>query len=197
MDKVPDQKIESLAAFWKDGSDGAFASAIEIYEKTSQYALVLFQLHLSIEKAVKSKIVLKTGEYAPYSHNLVRPLNQETRRIRKRCCKGAFGMDIFIIKDAVLKLRSLLIARNIAFDGAILFGSYAKGKSHPESDVDLAILSMDFGKDRIAEGVLLQTLLFPYLPHADAVPISSRSYLDLTSVSPLLDEIKKTGICLI
>jgi uncharacterized protein len=106
-------------------------------------------------------------------------------------------MDIYAITDAVLKLRSLLAERNIILDGAILFGSFAKGTNRPESDVDLAILSRTFGKDRIAEGVLLQTLIFPYIPHADMVPISSIEFVNPTSVSPLLQEIKATGLCLI
>jgi HEPN domain-containing protein len=71
VDKVPSEKQESLASYWQAGSEIAFDSAAEILEKTSQCAMVLFQLHLSVEKALKSKIVQRTGEYAPYSHNLV------------------------------------------------------------------------------------------------------------------------------
>jgi uncharacterized protein len=101
------------------------------------------------------------------------------------------------IKNAVLKLRGLMLEKNMNFDGAILFGSFAKGTNHSESDVDLAILSQDFGKDRISEGVLLQTLIYPYLTNVDIIPISSYDFVNPNSVSPLLAEIKKNGICLL
>ena len=38
---------------------------------------------------------------------------------------------------------------------AILFGSYAKGNATQESDIDLAIVSENFGKDHISEMRLL------------------------------------------
>ncbi len=71
MDKIPPEKQEQLVSFWRDGSLQAMQTAEEIFQKTSQFAMVLFNLHLAIEKALKSKIVELNSEYAPYSHNLV------------------------------------------------------------------------------------------------------------------------------
>ncbi len=102
-------------------------------------------------------------------------------------------MDFFAIKEAVLILRRKMIDRGYRFDGAILFGSYAKGTAHAESDIDLGILSRDFGKNRIAEGAMLNSLLYYILPQAEAVPISIYDYIDPMNISPLLHEIKKTG----
>ena len=37
----------------------------------------------------------------------------------------------------------------------ILYGSYAKGKAHPDSDIDVAVVSKHFGKDKVEEGIML------------------------------------------
>ena len=102
-------------------------------------------------------------------------------------------MDWQTIKQAVLQLRMVLSEHDVRLDGAILFGSYAKGRATEESDIDLAIVSRDFGKDRIAEGVLLNTLMFRIMKNAELVPISLKDYADPHNISPLLHEIKTTG----
>jgi HEPN domain-containing protein len=71
LEKVASEKIKNLVEFWKEGSDEAFLTAIEIFQNTSKYAMVLFNLHLAVEKSLKSKIVEKLEEYAPFTHNLV------------------------------------------------------------------------------------------------------------------------------
>lgn len=71
MEKISPEKQVQLVSFWRDGSLQAMQTAEEIFQKTSQFAMVLFNLHLAIEKALKSKIVELNSEYAPYSHNLV------------------------------------------------------------------------------------------------------------------------------
>ena len=71
MENVPADKVEKLAAFWKEGSDESFQTAHEIFTKTNKYMMVLFNLHLSVEKALKSQIVKKRGTFAPFTHNLV------------------------------------------------------------------------------------------------------------------------------
>lgn len=102
-------------------------------------------------------------------------------------------MDWQSIKHAVLHLRLALTERGIRTDGAILFGSYAKGTATKESDIDLAIISRDFGKDRIAEGVLLNVLMYRIMKNAELIPISLKDYADPNNISPLLHEIKTTG----
>ena len=102
-------------------------------------------------------------------------------------------MDFFALKEAILRLRSELRTRGYVLDGAILFGSWAKGTAHEASDIDLAILSRDFGKDRFQEGALLNALLYKLLPMSEALPVSLMDYLDPNNISPILHEIKKTG----
>jgi predicted nucleotidyltransferase len=45
--------------------------------------------------------------------------------------------------------------KGIRVERALLFGSYASGKDCANSDLDVAIVSPDFGKDRFEEGKML------------------------------------------
>jgi uncharacterized protein len=105
-------------------------------------------------------------------------------------------MDIAEIKQRVLILRTLMQQEKLHFDGAVLFGSRAKGCHTAESDIDLAIISRDFGTDRFEESSKLNFLAFQCIPFCDAVPIGVQEYLDPFPASPILYEIKKHGLCL-
>jgi uncharacterized protein len=102
-------------------------------------------------------------------------------------------VDRFTLKQVVLTLRRQLLEKGYRMDGALLFGSHANNTANEHSDIDLAILSCDFGKNRIEEGAMLNTMLYYLLPMAEAVPISTFYYLDFTNISPLLQEIKTKG----
>ena|SRR3989344_4732034 len=56
-----------------------------------------------------------------------------------------------IAQDFVSKVKD----RGILISGAYLFGSYAKNHPHWGSDIDVCIVSPQFGKDTIDEMVLL------------------------------------------
>lgn len=56
------------------------------------------------------------------------------------------------IRDIILKFVNVLTANGVRVEKAILCGSYALGNIHAGSDVDLAVVSPDFGKDRFEEG---------------------------------------------
>ena len=105
-------------------------------------------------------------------------------------------MDITEIKAQLILLRVRLREENVHLDGAILFGSRAKGTNTLESDIDLAIISRDFGKDRHNESILLQRLCYDLIPYADLVPVGVEDYLDPHPLSPILNEIKTTGTLL-
>lgn len=72
-----------------------------------------------------------------------------------------------IITDYVKVLRDF----NITVAQAILFGSYASGNASDESDIDVAIISPDLGRNRFSEGVMLKLLT----EHVDT-SISPRPY---------------------
>lgn len=84
-------------------------------------------------------------------------------------------------------------AKGITIDKIVLYGSYAKGKQRPDSDIDIAVISQDFGKDRIEEGMLLFRIAGEIDPRIEPVPISVKSYKNDTWV-PLIYEIKTKGI---
>lgn len=60
------------------------------------------------------------------------------------------------IEQIVSKLIKALTARGIRIDKIILYGSQLPGrKPRIDSDIDLAVVSPDFGKDRFEEGKTL------------------------------------------
>jgi predicted nucleotidyltransferase len=85
----------------------------------------------------------------------------------------------------------------VHFDGAVLFGSRAKGTHREDSDIDLAIVSRSCGFDRFAESSKLNLLANRCFPFCDAVPVGLHDSLDTESISPILHEIKKHGILLL
>lgn len=60
--------------------------------------------------------------------------------------------------NLIRKYRKVLKDNGIPVDKIILFGSYAKGAPKYESDLDLCVVSKDFGKDNYKEMVLLKQL---------------------------------------
>ena len=78
----------------------------------------------------------------------------------------------------------------------LLFGSQAKRTATERSDIDLAFVSIDFGKDPFAKLVAINKLLFKIISMAEAVAIPLKDYLDVFPISPIALEVKKTGIAL-
>ena len=56
--------------YWLDGSKNSLELAGFIYKK-GYYDHALFCAHLSVEKLLKAKIVEKTNNFAPHSHDLL------------------------------------------------------------------------------------------------------------------------------
>lgn len=93
--------------------------------------------------------------------------------------------------NEIKKYKQNLINHLIPVDKIILFGSYAKGKQKPWSDIDLCIVSRSFGKNSFDELVMLMKLTndpdcliepHPYHPHDLEDPFD-----------PLANEIRKYG----
>jgi len=94
-------------------------------------------------------------------------------------------------KNLIKKFHKLLEEKGIAVEKIILFGSYAKGKPKPWSDLDLCVVSKQFGKDGYNEMVLLNKLASDIEPMIEPHPYNPR---DLENpFDPLVFEIKKTG----
>ena len=96
---------------------------------------------------------------------------------------------LIIIKKFVKKLKQ----EGISVDRAILYGSYAVGKEQRHSDIDVAIVSKDFGKDRVEEGIKLFRIAGKVDARLEPIPISVEAYEQETWV-PLIYEIKVKGL---
>jgi uncharacterized protein len=97
-----------------------------------------------------------------------------------------------IIKK-VREFRKALIRQRIRVAKIILYGSYASGKMHKGSDIDIAVISADFGKDRFNEGIKLFEIAYKIDPRFEPIPISLTSYKKDTWL-PLIYEIRHRGI---
>ncbi len=99
-------------------------------------------------------------------------------------------------KEVVIKLEEFVKALkrdNINVAKVILYGSRTTGKAHEYSDIDVAIVSPDFGKDRFEEGVRLFKIACEIDSLIEPVPLSLESYEKDTWV-PLIYEIRVNGI---
>lgn len=88
-----------------------------------------------------------------------------------------------------LKRRKIRVAK------VILYGSRVSGKAHEYSDIDVAIVSPDFGKDRYNEGARLFEIASEIDTRIEPVPLSLNAYENNTWV-PLIYEIREKGIVL-
>lgn len=91
------------------------------------------------------------------------------------------------------KFYNVLEENGIKVAKMILYGSRRTEKFHKDSDIDVAIVSSDFGKDRFEEGVKLLEIAYKIDPRIEPVAVSLRSYEKDTWI-PLIYEIRKKGI---
>lgn len=97
------------------------------------------------------------------------------------------------IIERVKKFVKELKKQKIKVTKVILYGSRVSGKAHEYSDIDVAIVSSDFGKDRYKEGARLFEIACEIDPKVEPVPVSVESYENDTCV-PLIYEIRKNGL---
>jgi len=97
------------------------------------------------------------------------------------------------IEKIVAKYAEALIKKGLRIQKMILFGSYACDKAHRESDIDIAVVSPDFGRDRLEEGKMLLQAAWRVDPRIEPVPVSSDAYEHDTWV-PLIYEIREKGV---
>lgn len=97
------------------------------------------------------------------------------------------------IRKIVHDFCKVMLEDGIDFDRIILYGSYADGKWREDSDIDVAVVSKSFGKDRVDEGMQLFRLAGAIDPRLEPIPISLDSYEHDTWI-PLIHEIKSNGV---
>ncbi len=97
------------------------------------------------------------------------------------------------IRNIISQLVTAVSLRGIHVDKALLYGSVATGKDTSDSDLDVAIVSSDFGHDRFSEGKMLMQLAWRIDIRLHPVPVSADSYNNDTWV-PLIHEIRQHGV---
>jgi predicted nucleotidyltransferase len=97
------------------------------------------------------------------------------------------------IQNIVTRFVAAVASRGVHVEKALLYGSVASGKQTADSDLDVAIVSNDFGRDRFKEGKMLMQLAWRIDPRLHPVPVSADSYINDTWI-PLIHEIRTHGV---
>jgi len=95
--------------------------------------------------------------------------------------------------ESINKFVDILRKEGIHIDKVILYGSHYRGHPREESDIDVAIVSRDFGKDSVEEGIKLFRLASAIDPRLEPLPVSLKSYKQDTWI-PLIYEIRENGL---
>ena len=90
--------------------------------------------------------------------------------------------------NLINKYINLLKQKGIKVSKVILFGSHAKGKANPDSDIDIAVISSQFGKNNFKEMMLLRKLALEIDSHIEPIPFTPQDLDD--RYSTLSQEIK-------
>ncbi|MDN5348315.1 MAG: uncharacterized protein PWP65_1879 [Clostridia bacterium] len=97
------------------------------------------------------------------------------------------------VELTVREYIQLLRKNKINVSTAILFGSHATGRAREDSDIDVAIISPDLGKDRIEETVMLKKLAEQVDYDLSPRPYSVEQYRSARRGDFLYDEIMRKG----
>ena len=97
------------------------------------------------------------------------------------------------VREIVSRFVTALASPGVHVDKAVVYGSVATNRDTADSDLDVAVVSSDFGSDRYGEGKLLNQVAWRVDARIHPVPISSDSYYNETWI-PLIHEIRTHGM---
>lgn len=97
------------------------------------------------------------------------------------------------IIETLHKFRKALEENQIKVAKILLYGSRKTGRFHKDSDIDVAVVSPDFGKDRFKEGTKIFEIAYKIDARIEPVAISLKSYEEDTWI-PLIYEIRSKGL---
>lgn len=102
-----------------------------------------------------------------------------------------------MVRKAIIKLvqryQKTLTAEKIPVTALVLYGSQARGDTHPDSDIDVCVVLPRAPKNRFAMGVRLGTLATAIHPLLEVVLCSAKEWRS-DRISPLLHEVRKDGV---
>ena len=84
------------------------------------------------------------------------------------------------------------ICKNYSIEAIILFGSYAKGTEHQDSDIDIAIITNDFNNNIFNGEIELKKLRWNIDLRIEPHIIKIDDYKNIST--PFIEEIINTGI---
>ena len=97
------------------------------------------------------------------------------------------------VEVSIRRYLETLRSKNIKVKKAILYGSRAFGDGERDSDIDLAIISPDFGRDRFGEALMLKKLTRGIDLDISPRPYSVVQYQEARQGDFLFDEIIQKG----
>ena len=95
------------------------------------------------------------------------------------------------IKKIAKKYELALTGNNIPVNAIYLFGSYAKGRARPGSDIDFCVVSNAFGKNDFREMVIINQIAKRVAPEIEAFPIAEKELKNRSN--PFIKEALRTG----
>ena len=93
----------------------------------------------------------------------------------------------------IIAYVNLIRAQGIKVSKVFLYGSHVGEEAGPDSDIDIALISPQFGKDRVDEGQFLFRYAWRIDARIEPIPISEKDWRENNS-STMIYEIKKNGI---
>lgn len=94
--------------------------------------------------------------------------------------------------NIIRKYISLLKEEGVKVSRVILFGSHARGTAKADSDIDIAVISSQFGQDNLKEMMFLRKLAIKIDSHIEPLPLTPQDLKD--RYSTLTQEILKYGV---
>lgn len=94
--------------------------------------------------------------------------------------------------EEIRRYAKVLRNKGIAYESLIVFGSSAKGTAKPWSDVDVCVVSHQFGQNRFVDRVRLMKLTDDDTINIEPHPFSPEELAD--PWDPLAAEIRRYGI---
>lgn len=95
--------------------------------------------------------------------------------------------------DTINKYIAALREKGILFERIILFGSSLKGRTSEWNDIDVAVISPEFGNDILKERLILAKIAYHVDPRLDVHPVGAFEF-ENESWKTVIHEIKTTGV---